>query len=255
VRARAVDHAGNERTTDRRADGEPLALTLPLRITTRLVAGRPKRVRARGSRGARRYRIVLVDRPQSRYGRTIPLRGRLTTPGANPLAGREIEVFELATIPGATWRRIATVATSRTGRFTFKALRGPSRILRFRYPGTETIRGRSAEVSLRVRAATSLRASRRNVVNGEEVTFRGRLKGQPIPPGKLVELQAYSRRRWLTFATPRANRLSGLWSHRYRFAATRGNVRYRFRARVPRETGYPYETGTSATIRVSVRGL
>ena len=252
VRARAVDHAGNERSTDRRAGGDPLTLTLPLRVTSRLVAGRPKRVRARGSK---RYRIVLVARPQSRYGRTIPLSGRLTTPGANPLPGREIEVFELSTVPGAAWRRIATVATSRTGRFVFKALRGPSRTLRFRYPGTETIRGRSVEVNLRVRAATSMRSNRRNVVNGEEVTFRGRLKGQPIPPGKLVELQAYSRGHWLTFATPRANQRTGLWSHRYRFAATRGTVRYRFRARVPRETGYPYETGTSATIRVSVRGL
>ena len=37
-----------------------------------------------------------------------------------------------------------------------------------------------------------MRSSRRSVVNGEEVTFRGQLRGRPIPAtGKLLQLQAY----------------------------------------------------------------
>jgi hypothetical protein len=257
LRARAVDHAGNERSSDRRLDGEPATIALPARVRTRLAVGRVRRVRARGSRRGRpRYRRVLVVRPRSVFGRTVRLSGRLTTPGANPLAGRDVEVFEQVKLPGAPWRRIATVTTSPTGRFTFRALRGPARILRFRFPGTRTIGARSTEVELRVRAATSMRPSRHSVVNGEEVTFRGRLRGGPLPrPGKLVELQAFARGRWLTFATPRANPVTGIWAHRYRFAATRGRVRYRFRARVPKEVGYPYETGASRSVRVIVRGL
>ena len=91
-----------------------------------------------------------------------------------------------------------------------------------------------------------MRASRHRVVNGEDVTFRGRLRGRPLPtPGKLIELQAYARGRWLTFGTTRANPRTGRWSYPYRFSATRGNVRYRFRARVPKEASYPYETGAS----------
>jgi hypothetical protein len=73
--------------------------------------------------------------------------------------------------------------------------------------------------------------------------------------GKLVQLQAYSRGNWRTFATPRARARSRRWSYRYRFTATRGTVRYRFRAVVPAEGGFPFVRGTSESIGVSVRGL
>jgi hypothetical protein len=256
LRARAVDRAGNERSTDRLSDGKRAELVLPLRIRTTLRVGRPTRVRARGAHGKRRYRIKIVTSPRARYGRTIPLRGRLTSPGGNPLSGREVQVLEHTKLPAAPWRLIATVQTSRTGRFTFKALRGPSRTLRFRFSGSDTIRGQTARVRLGVRAGSTIGVSRHHVVNGEGVTFRGRLRGRPLPnPGKLIELQASARGRWLTFATTRASARTGLWSYPYRFSATRGNVRYRFRARVPREASYPYETGVSRRVTVSVRGL
>ena len=98
--------------------------------------------------------------------------------------------------------------------------------------------------------------SRRQVVNGEEVTFRGRLRGRPLPAsGKLIEVQARARGHWLTFRTIRASGRTGRWSLPYRFSATRGRVRYRFRVRIPKESGYAYETGTSNSVKVSVRGL
>ncbi len=202
LRARAVDLAGNERSTDRRADGKSAALALPLRIKTALRVGKRKRVRARGANGKRRYRIVLIEKPRSRYGRTILLRGRLTSPGGNPLVGRNIDVLAQTHLPAAPWRPIATLRTSKTGRFTFKALRGPSRTLRFRFNGSDTIRGRTAIVRLGVRAASSMSVDRHRVVNGEGVTFRGRLRGRPLPAsGKLIEIQARARGRWLTFRT------------------------------------------------------
>jgi hypothetical protein len=222
LRARAVDHAGNERTTQREVNGDLATRTLPLRIATRLAVGSPRRIAARGANGKKRYRTVLRVRPRTGYGRTIPLRGRLTMPGANPLAGVDIEVWERVKLPSAAWRQVSVIRTSRTGRFRFKALRGPSRTLRFHYPGTATIRSRSAEVDLGVRAMTSFRPNRSSVVNGEEVRFHGRLMGtQTGATGKLLYLQVYTRGRWSTFATPRANRVTGLWSHAYRFSATR----------------------------------
>ena len=63
LRARAVDAAGNERSTDRLSDGTPAEVALPLRLTTTLRVGHRVRVRARGSRGKRGYRIKLVGRP------------------------------------------------------------------------------------------------------------------------------------------------------------------------------------------------
>ncbi len=256
LRARVADRAGNERTTNRVSNGDASVRTLPLRIATRLTVGRPRRVAARGANGKRRYRTILQVRPRTRFGRIIPIRGRITMPGGNPLAGADIEVWERVRLAAAPWRRVSVLRTSRTGRFKFRALRGPSRTLRFRYPGTATIRARATEVVLGVRAMTSFRANRSRVVNGEEIRFHGRLKGRQTGEiGKLLHLQVYTRGRWSTFATPRASSETGLWSYPYRFSATRGLVRYRFRVLIPREATFPYETGSSRSVRVTVRGL
>jgi hypothetical protein len=92
------------------------------------------------------------------------------------------------------------------------------------------------------------------VRNGESVIFSGRLLGRPLPEGgKLVDLQVKLRGRWRTFAAPRADS-AGRWSYEYRFEATRGLVRYSFRARIRREAAYPYELGHSRIVRVTVRG-
>jgi hypothetical protein len=176
--------------------------------------------------------------------------------GGNAVADAAIEVWEQLRLRGAVSRRVAVIGTDGAGRFTFKALRGPSRILRFRYPGTPIVRARATVVDLRVRGSSSLGVNRRRVVNGEDIVLRGRVRGGPLPAvGKLVQLQAYSRGRWLTFATPRASRESGRWSYRYRFTATRGTVRYRFRAQIPKEAGFPYISGLSRSVSVLVRGL
>jgi hypothetical protein len=92
-------------------------------------------------------------------------------------------------------------------------------------------------------------------VNGDEVVFRGRVSGPMPEHGKLLELQAYSRGTWRTFATPRAHKRSHRWRYPYRFTATRGTVSYRFRAVVPPEAGFPFERGHSRSLRVVVRGL
>jgi hypothetical protein len=256
IRAHVTDAAGNTRTVDQMPDGSTAALALPIRIKTRLAVGRSTRVLAHSSRnGKKRYRRILVTRPRSRYGRTVRISGRLTTPGANPVVNSAVEVLELVDLPGATWTRIAEVQTSRTGRFVFKALRGPSRLLRFHYPGTATIRSRTSTVDLRVKATTSFRVNRRRVLNGDNVMFRGRLQGVPIPAGgKLVELQVYARRQWRNFGSTRASATARLWSFPYRFEAVSGRVKFRFRARIRNEATYPFELGLSRRVTVTVRG-
>jgi hypothetical protein len=197
---------------------------------------------------------MLIRRPRVGFGKTMRLTGRLVSPGGNPLPDRDVEVTQRLKLPGASWRPVATVRTRTSGRFVFKALPGPSRLLRFRYAGSPTIRGRTSVVDLRVRASSSMHASRHSVVNGEAVRFSGTVRGEPLPAlGKLLQLQVYSRGAWLTFATPRTDS-RGNWRHEYRFTATRGVTRYRFRVRIPREAGYPYEAGTSRQIEVKVVG-
>jgi protocatechuate 3,4-dioxygenase beta subunit len=256
IRARATDSAGNERSTYREPAGNHAIRKVPSRVDTRLVAGQIKIVSARRTRsGRRRTRRVIVVRPKILFGRTIRIRGRLTMAGGNAVANAAIEVWEQG-LRGAVSRRVAVIGTDHSGRFTFKALRGPSRTLRFRYPGTAVVRARSTEVHLRVKGSSTIGVNRRRVVNGEDIVLSGRVRGGPLPAvGKLVQLQAYSRGRWLTFATPRASRDTGRWAYRYRFTATRGTVTYRFRVRVPQEAGFPYISGVSRSVRVNVRGL
>jgi hypothetical protein len=186
----------------------------------------------------------------------VAIAGRLTTAGGNALPNTDVEVFERTALPDQPWVRVGLVRTRLDGTFNYAALRGPSRTVLLRYGGTQLIRPESTEVNVRVRAKTTLDVNRRSVVNGDEVRFRGNVRGGPMPSsGKLLQLQAYSRGTWRTFATPRASARTHRWSYRYRFTATRGTVRYRFRAVVPREGGFPFERGASRSVNVRVRGL
>jgi hypothetical protein len=252
VRARVVDQAGNERSTTTRASGAEAHLALPLRVPTSLTAGRRREVRGRHGR----HRTVLVKTATASFGSSVQVHGRLAVPGGNPLASADVDVLEHTELPDQPWIRAGVARTDGQGRFTYRVLAGPNRTVLFRYAGTPLIRPRTTAVRVRVRAATSLTVDRHEVVNGEDVTFRGRIAGGPLPGvGKLVQLQAYSRGEWRTFATPRARARSHRWSYRYRFSATRGTVRYRFRAVVPAEGGFPFVRGSSRSVDVTVRGL
>ena len=104
-------------------------------------------------------------------------------------------------------------------------------------------------------AVSSLRVSRRRVLNGQAVAFAGRLRTLPvIPGGKLVELQVRLSKRWQTFRTTRTDP-AGRWAIRYRFKRTRGEQRFRFRVGLPREAGYPFGAGASRSLTVRVRGV
>jgi hypothetical protein len=247
IRARANDRAGNEQSV------QGGSIDLPFRVRSELSVGKQKRIRMQGI-GGRQFRKVLLHKPRIAFGLPTPIRGRLTTPGGNPLANRDVEIAERPVGDNLPWAPIASVRTDESGRFKFKALPGPTRHLRFRYAGTATIRGQTQYVTVRVRAASTLRVGRRSVVNGEQVTFSGTVQGIVPPTGKLLQLQVFSRGMWLTFATPRADQ-RGRWRHPYRFTATRGVTRYRFRARLPREAGFPYVPGTTRQVRVKVVGL
>jgi hypothetical protein len=83
----------------------------------------------------------------------------------------------------------------------------------------------------------------------------GRARAGVPAAGKLVELQFFDRGKWRTFRTLRAASSNGRWSYSYRFDGTRGRRTYRFRLRIPKEYGYPFSTGHSRRVAVTVRGL
>ncbi len=242
LRARVRDVAGNERTGANRVDGSPMRVVLPLR--------------AAGALQLDRRRCRYKRRPRCRTVRSVrnrsELSGRLTANGAS--VGRTTITVLSRLRTGGAFARFAALRTGVDGSFRFNAGSGPSRTLRFHWEGTDTVRPSSADMAVRVPARSSIAVDRRGVRNGEAVTFSGRLLGRPLPEGgKLVDLQVKLRGRWRTFAAPRADS-AGRWRYAYRFEATRGRVVYGFRARIRRETAYPYELGHSRIVRVTVRG-
>jgi hypothetical protein len=149
---------------------------------------------------------------------------------------------------------VAVVQTSADGAYRYTAAGTSTRTLRLVYGGSPMVLPAQREVRLLVPAESKLRVSRRRVLNGQAVTFTGRLRGLPVPAGgKLVELQVRLSGRWQTFRTTRSDPY-GQWAIHYRFKRTRGVQRFRFRARLPREAGYPFETGASRPLTVRVRG-
>jgi hypothetical protein len=228
VRVRVRDRAGNERTSYEREDGAKMAVTLPLRSQSRIA-----RLQIRGRRAA--------------------VSGRLETSNGQPVADAVLGIFEQPRT-GGEFRRVGSLRSSASGSFRHVLGSGPSRTVRVRYEGTRLIKPASQTLSIRVPARTTIRASRHFLRNGQAVRLGGRLAGRPVPDGgKLIDLQAFYRGQWRTFATPRSDS-AGNWSYRYRFEATRGLVRYRFRARIRREAAYPYELGYSRVVAVTVRG-
>ena len=252
LRARVFDRAENEKSILTAPGGTALKVSLPVRVETRMTAGRATRVRA-NKRGRPKYKHVLDARPTVDHGKTVTITGKLSDAVGNPAARVDVEVLERVDAPARPWQAIGTVHTNAAGTFTFKVPAGTSRTLRFSYAGSPTAQPSTKDVELRVRAAVTIKPDRRVLRNGDEVVFRGRVRSGPVPvAGKLVTLQALTRRGWTTFGNARARAKDGRWTYRYRFTGTTVRSRYSFRVVVPAESGFPYAQGASKTTRVLV---
>ena len=96
-----------------------------------------------------------------------------------------------------------------------------------------------------------MKATPTRVRNRHATMFTGRLLGKPLAKrGVVVDLQVFFRKQWRTFAAPRTNK-AGVYKFKYRFMA--GAATWKFRARVRKDSSYPYELGYSAKpIKVKV---
>jgi hypothetical protein len=259
LRATARDQARNEASTTSRLDGQPMALRLPLRIPSAMRVGVVRHrvvqrvVRRNGKRHRVRRRVtVLRSTGRVRLGGRVTISGQLTNRDGQGVAGAEVQV--LSASPIASEQLVGVVHTGADGSFSYTAGGSTSRSLRFVYAGSPLTLPAAGTVGLVVSAATTLRVSRRRVLNGQRVRFSGQVRSLPVPVGgKLVQLEVLLSGRWQTFRTTRTD-ASGRWGIPYRFARTRGVQRYRFRASLPAEGGYPFGAGESKSLTVRVRG-
>lgn len=234
--AAAADVAGNEAVTTKRANGEPMRLQFPLRHAVELDAHLEPS-------GAARQTVA--------YGRDSYVAGRLVDSGGAPLAGQTITVVEHFGDGALIRERVSHVKTDAEGRWDSKLPAGPSRTVATHFPGTRRYMPQEATAGkLAVRSRTRFKPSQRRVREGEGLVFRGKLgrKGARIPVGgKLIELQVrIEKGRWDTVKRPIYTGERGQWRLPYRFGDfyTR-DVRYQFRARVLRESDWPYKPALS----------
>jgi hypothetical protein len=149
-------------------------------------------------------------------------------------------------------RLVATRRTRSDGRYAIELPSGPSRSVFIHHvSGARVIARHGLALTSRVRPRLTVRP-RRAVRVGNWLRFQGRLPG-PACRGRVVEIQArIAKHRWQVFRTDRANRRCR-YAARYRLRATTRHRRYRFRARVPRQGGYPYRPGHSKARTKKVR--
>jgi hypothetical protein len=199
-------------------------------------------------------RESLVHDLRVPFGKKATVRGSLTTATGSAIVGAEVTVLRRLTMAGAEYIAEGAVRTDSSGAFKYTVPAGAGRTLDFHYAGDSTYKHSDEQVTLRVPAYATIKASRHSVRNGQRVRFSGKLLGRPYPAkGKILDLQAFYRNKWRTFATPRAGR-KGVWAFTYRFEATRGSVLYKFRIHVRATSDYPYEPAYSRATTVKVAG-
>ncbi len=204
------------------------------------------RVNLKGRKQAKSHDIT------TRYGHAVKIRGRLLDAGGAPVGGAKVCVAEQTAAGIGSIHRVAGRVTDQNGYFTYKVETGPSRRLFFVH---RTGGGAAVDsVAVRVRAPVELHGTPRSLVNGQTLTMRGKLLSPPFPKrGALVELQAYRETGWQTFATTNTNR-RGRFAYRYTFSRTSGIQHYLLRAQVPKQANYPFESGASHPVKVTVSG-
>jgi hypothetical protein len=204
--------------------------------------------------GRRRHRVSQTRR-QVRFSQRPTIKGTLITPSGEPIGNATVFVGQQP--EGQDWRLDGAVRTDSAGRFSYRpAARQSNRDLRVVYfPFSDSHEYvASSPLRLRVEAGLTLRVSRHALRNGQRLAFTGRVLGAVPPQGVAVTLQAKVGRHYRSFRQLRASsRTGGHVRTVYRFERTTAAVRYRFRLKLVRQAGLPYQGGVSPTVGVLVR--
>jgi hypothetical protein len=194
-----------------------------------------------GFRGGASVVTTRSDRPST-------IRGRLRDAGA----GAIVCALTRIRTKGAPVVVGATTTTDQNGDYAIRLPGGPGRAVFVHYADGDRVVARHGLRRRSIVRPTVRVRPNHGVRRGDRLYFSGALPG-PACAERVVKVQArIGRRRWQVFRTDRADK-GCAFAARYKLRATRNARRYRFRALVPEQAGYPYEAGHSATARVKVR--
>lgn len=212
-----------------------------------------------GSHASYRARISMSGARNRRvgFGRRVTATVTLRDENGTPITNGSVDVLQRLHVPGAAWTRARVpLVTDGEGIARWVIPAGPSRTIRYAYRASRANVDYSSthDVRLTVPSRSTLKTDRRSLRNGQTVRFLGRLLSRPVPEaGVGIELMAKIPGGWQTFRTTRTDG-DGRWKASYRFRSTVGVQVYRFRARVIRDTGFPYAKSFTRSVRVKVTG-
>jgi hypothetical protein len=207
----------------------------------------------RVGRGRARHRVLRATR-EVRYAQRATVVGTLRAPSGEPISGATVFIGQRP--EGQQWRLEGAVRTDAHRGFRYQpAARQSNRRLRAVYfPFSDSHENAvSPALTLNVRAGMTLHVNRHSLHNGDRLIFTGRVLG-PVPAaGVAVTLQAKVGRHYRSFRQLRATSRTGGRIHTvYRFERTTQPARYRFRLKVVRQAGLPFQSGVSPVVSVSV---
>ncbi|WP_155891976.1 hypothetical protein [Conexibacter woesei] len=193
---------------------------------------------------ARRTRIVDA-------GDRIAVRGTLIGADGAPLANADLCVASRPDLPDGSTRVVGPTHTNAQGQFTYILAPSTSQQVSVVHRDGDT--AASDTVNLQVRIPMRIHPSRRLLHNGDVLTLRGLLDRIAHPGGIVVVFEARRGTHWQTFGSA-TTRADGTYTLKYRFTATIGVQRYRLRARIPVQAGFPFASSHSHAVTVGVRG-
>ena len=184
-------------------------------------------------------------------GQGALLTGRLTDNSGGPVSGATLCVNE--DVAGGTPNDEGTVKTNSDGRYRYGVTPGPNRNLTVGYRYNRKQLDRDARFFSDVRPKLRL-APNRKTRNGDALRLYGSIPG-PSNDDRVVILEAgYPHsQQWKTFTKAKTD-ANGRYEARYRFTSTFVTTRYRMRAVVPEQNGYPYRGGASRVKKIKVLG-
>ena len=188
------------------------------------------------------------------FGKRVRVTGRLLNAAGQPISGAQLELLTTNRRPGARPVLRSTVRTAADGSYglTTRARASRTLTLGWKLRLNDGVHAASAHVTLRTRAAATLRASTRTPLLGRRVTLRGRLRAPARGVTVILQGRRPGSRHFTTFAdtiTRKAGRFAV--GYRFRDPASRGQ-RFTFRAKLKPGKRYPFETGYSRRVDVRV---
>jgi hypothetical protein len=192
------------------------------------------------------------ERISVRSNRPALVEGRVRGAEGEPVQGATVCALTRVALEGAPVVRAITASTNDAGRYRLAVPRGASRrVFAHHVTGSKVIARHGLTLRSRVRPTLGVSPTR-GLSNGDSLRFAGKLPG-PACSRRVVKVQARVHGRWQVFRTDRTNARCRFASG-YRLRATTDGTRYRFRALVPPQDGFPYERGHSRSATVAVTG-